>query len=219
MTLNTRVYLTSSITPDALFAHAVAALTAADGHELPAREVLTERIGKGAIPPWATRTPDPAYWAEPVSHIRSEMGQGLPGIVDVHFDPDGPLQPAPSTHEEDGQDIPAHDLAVSFNTAYSYSRDGDGPADLHAAALRELRHRLPDGAALAWRNEFTGAVHDGVAEQDLSGLIREGLNAGEWFTEVRAALAGQNANAIVSASLTPITQPATSAQRAGVTLR
>lgn len=198
MTLNTYIYLTGEIAPQDAFDLGLASLMKAAGRE---EEDLTSIIRrdliKGEFPDWLTPERIEQFTDDlrermrnTSSELGTALGQGLPGIVELEYDPEGPLAPEPQRYETDDASEeasiahPAHDMRLSWDTGYGYSVSGMGCADLHGQALIYLAQSLPQGVALAWKNEYTGEIHEGVTEADLRQFTRNGLNASEWFTTV-----------------------------------
>lgn len=184
MTLKTEVYLHGQIDPERAFDLALTAIMVAGDRTEPNHDILRETYSKGDLPDGLREGLDAETldWLRYKSDRIFTVPQGLPGMVGVEFDATGPIQP--EDYNDEGDVTPAHDVRVSWDTGYSYSVGGLGPADLHARALVVLSRSLPEGVTLHWRNEFTDEVFAGVEEADLAAFTRSGLNASEWFTTV-----------------------------------
>lgn len=141
---------------------------------------LRENLEKGATEP-LTEEQD-AFWRNRASMLSSRLGQGLPGIISVSFDPDGSMP----RDEEGGEQIPPHDMVVSWDTAYSYRTTRKtvgsmGVGHLHAYAIAVLAATLSEGVTLSWMNEFSGEVYSGARNEDLATLVQGGEHASLWL--------------------------------------
>lgn len=132
-------------------------------------EMLRSLIGTKPDTPVITevnnswRGPGQRWFANPI-------GIGLPGILNVSYEADGPMLSIPDdTWDEDNRAYYETDptcngwaaLEASLDTGYGYQADnGAGCSDLHAwfvAALGDWADA--HGIDWQWRNEFTGAWH------------------------------------------------------------
>jgi hypothetical protein len=126
----------------------------------------------------AGRTPDQQVWSDRQTEtwrggesfiepdndwlISNEIGQGLPGILAVHYRPGAPLRTPEQADEcnEDCEPNCAKDhyyracwLDIDFDTAYSARFDNDmGCGDLHAALVAELGQWL-DARGVRWEKQ------------------------------------------------------------------
>lgn len=176
MSLTTTAFITGTLDPQALFTAGVHALLASSRlRDDPAPEdVIVEHATKGQIPSWidASDVTDANrdYFTSKESMVYSREGQGLPAIVRVRFDPDGPI-----AAEDPEIQSPQHDMRLSWNTANGYRVTDFGQFDanaLHAKALIELRRLLPDTVTIAWRDETTGDVYDVLDQVALERFAR-----------------------------------------------
>lgn len=180
MTLSTNVYILDPVSPHELFRYTQSLLTQYDDQKRPFnRQACSDKpFSYGA----------PGTW-----QIANDLGQGLPGILDITYRPDGPLRTAEQSaaHDEDcdeGCSGEYHDRAcwadLDLDTAYGYRDErGMGCGDLHAALVSQIGQWL-DGRNIRWewRNEFTGDVHGGSDRYErLVDLCSGGFEAAAWF--------------------------------------
>jgi len=166
MTLHTAIYSDGKRTDtEDILMRAVAALLIAADRDADTSNVQTQVRRKGEK--WF---PQSDYKRE-VDTYSTVLGQGLPGAVDVKNDPKGKI-PAFVDQDNPADSIPEHTYSVSYDTAYGYSGYPGGTANLHALAIIVLNEMLPEGVSIiAWRNEFTYEVHEGVKKEDLANFI------------------------------------------------
>jgi hypothetical protein len=184
MTLSTNLYVLDRVDVHELFRFCQELLTKYDDRTPPQtpdqQETRDELVG----------------WREDGSwRISNVLGQGLPGILDITYRPDGPLRTADqaAAHAEDQDCEPDctgeyHPRAcwadVDFDTAYGYRDEaGRGCGDLHALLVAEVGQWL-DGRGIRWewKNEFTGEVHGGGDRYArLVDLATGGSEASAWF--------------------------------------
>lgn len=124
MTLNTTVLLFGEITGEQAFELALGAILDAAGRG-------DER--------------ETAQWKDYSPHNRSTiMGQGLPGIVNVRYNPDGTdyAYPIYDYDEDDNEteEIILCAAELSLDTAYGYSGNGMTCTELHVSALAHLNN-------------------------------------------------------------------------------
>ena len=182
MTLNTSIYLHGAVDIPEFFEFCQRALLAFDEQARSLDQVI-----------WS----DKEGWRGEGSRYRgSQLGQGLPAILDISYRPDGALRTveAAAKHDEycneegdcDGSGhTPAHWAEVSLDTAYGWQDPHRGwrCGDLHAALIRLFGARLDElGVPFSWENEYTGEVHDGCNNLDELGKASKG--AAEWFNNV-----------------------------------
>lgn len=168
MTLNTSVLLFGDITGDQACELALGALLDAAGRG-------DER--------------DTAQWKQysPTNRC-TVIGQGLPGIVDVNYNPDGG-DCLYTTYEYDDDDNETEILnpcaaELSWDTAYGYREGGLTCTELHASALIYLYQSLPDGVTMRWQNEYSGKWWDGLDNDGLTDFLGGGDEAFAWFHNV-----------------------------------
>ena len=122
----------------------------------------------------------------------TRLGQGLPAILSVDFKPGDVLRTAEQAaeHEDCDEDEPVcdgsgHDpacvLEVNLDTAYGYKGpNGMRCSDLHAVVIVRLGRWLAERSVpFAWRNEYTGEIHQG--EEGIEELLSSGVEADRWF--------------------------------------
>jgi hypothetical protein len=178
MTLSTNVYVLDEIDHVEVFRFCQAMLTKYDEQR---------------------RTPDQQVWSDSASTwrgdgirvIANQIGQNLPGILDITYRSGGPLRAQDAGHDEDCDETCSgkyHDRAcwldIDFDTAYGAKFDGGmGCGDLHAALVAELGRWLDaKGVRWEWRNEFTGDVHGGPDRYErLIDLVSGGFEATAWY--------------------------------------
>jgi hypothetical protein len=145
------------------------------------------------------RGPDQQRWSDGEGYsdksarrIGNNIGQGLPAILDITYRDGAPLttKEQSAEHDEDcDSDCSGrwHDRAcwldIDFDTAYGYSHNGMGCADLHAAFIGELGQWLDaKGIRWEWRNEYTGEVHGGDERYSaLAAFMADGFSGTAWF--------------------------------------
>lgn len=110
------------------------------------------------------------------AHYVTNVGQGLPAWLWVHYATDGPLRRYDDddigwAREDDPEWSPPwwnlHLLRVNVDTGYAYkTANGAGCADLHAWFVSEMWAWLSDQGTTraAWTNEFTGEWFDSLTE-------------------------------------------------------
>lgn len=126
--------------------------------------------------------------------IGNRMDQGLCALMHVSYGAPLVSQEQAAAHDEDCAEYEGdcrkwHPRAcwaeVNFDTAYSYSGPDGGCGDLHARLVAELGQWLDErGVHWAWRNEFTGEVHQGY--DGLTELGTGGAEASAWFRNIAA---------------------------------
>lgn len=173
MTLSTNVYVLDPIDAREVFEFC---------------QPLVNPTGRAGI-----RTYDTATGAPGIRRMGNELGQGLDAILDVTYCPDGPVCVDADTHADwCGEDCtgkfhePVHCVGVDFDTSYGYKVGNEGCGHLHARYIATIGAWLDaKGIHWAWRNEFTGEVHDGddrYAYARLPDLAGGGADATAWFT-------------------------------------
>lgn len=121
-----------------------------------------------------------------VSVWGTEIGQGLPGAVDIRYRAGG-LPVAAEDEYEDPEDAadpdhlrivtPAHHVMLFWDTAYSHRHNGLGCSGLHAAALVYLDGMLrAEGLTMKWCNEYTGEWFSGLDRAGLEEFVRVDRN-------------------------------------------
>lgn len=185
MTLSTNVYVLDEIDPREVFRFCQGLLTKYDeDRRTPDQQVWSDEPRKTYRDRQLIDDPDGRR------SIANQLGQGLPGILDITYRTGGPLrtEAQAAEHDEDCSDDCSgrwHDqpcwLDVDFDTAYGATFEGGmGCGDLHAALVAELGQWLTGkGIRWRWRNEFTGEVHDDPAK--LIELVSGGFEAAAWF--------------------------------------
>lgn len=172
MTLNTAVYLKTSLTP-----HAV--------HEFFNKHLLKApdaQFVDEADTDWRTKEPT-GIWS-----LDNEPGQGFAAWLMMSYRPGADLY-TEDVYDEDGDDkwlvSRACSFKLSFDTGYGYRNGGEGCGDLHARFIASLYHWMiatdPD-ASLVWHNEFTGDYFDNLDGLDTLGDA--GDDAREWVNNV-----------------------------------
>lgn len=176
MTLATEVFLSGDIDGREVFAYAQHLLALYDKQKRPASEQKTR----------AFEGPD----SEGVAQLSNRIGQGLPAILDVKFRTDGSPLRAEDIPETEGSDweYPKCSVEVRFDTGYGYSDSLGGCSHLHARFICALQDWVTErDGSLAWRNEYTGDVHQGL--DGISEFIGDGNKAADWFaTEALPAI-------------------------------
>lgn len=153
MTLSTDLIICEPINPERVFQHALSLLSGA---------VLFE-------PKWR-HTPAGESRGFGDASFATEVGQGLPAWLWVHYATDGPLRIWDEERlgwEHDPNFSPPwfdeHCLRVNVDTGYAYKTpEGAGCRDLHAWFLASMIGWL-EGQGVTkwvWQNEFTGEYHD-----------------------------------------------------------
>lgn len=185
MTLNTRVMLDGPITGREAFELALGAILDAANRGDERTTAIVERNARGSLPKWTDRLdPEMAdrhrYRSD---FIRTQIGQGLPGIVECKYIEGGRLEVEWDDEDTDEpwQTQRACAAEISWDTAYGYKDNGLTCTMLHVSALIHLRDALPEGVTMRWQNEFTGEWHDGLEEEDLKDFLGGGDSAMEWF--------------------------------------
>ncbi|MGW2666093.1 hypothetical protein ACWCW7_34500 [Nocardia tengchongensis] len=165
MTLHTRVAVHGEIDGREAFQIALEAICVAAGEA-------------GRIPTAVVR--DPYEHEDGSVSLGTQIGQGLPGIVDCDYRPGAELHPEPNA--EDGYLwTPACWVELGWDTAYGFTgRDGVGCSDLHARSIVIVHQALAQrGIEMSWYNEYTGEWHSG--NEGLDTLAAAGLEADLWF--------------------------------------
>lgn len=121
-------------------------------------------------------------WSKGVWRYMNEPGQGLNAWLTVAYRPDGPLA-TEDIYDEEWLAQKACTVEISFDTGYSYRDEFGGCSELHGRYIRALKQWADDhGATLAWQNEFTGDVFDGLdGLEDFGG---EGEKAADWVKDI-----------------------------------
>lgn len=187
MTLNTSVYVLDKIGHKDVFIRCNQLIGATEATAFTNEQIKTWRGGEGR--------PEPGNaW-----NIGNKAGQGLCAMLDVYYQPGGPLRATDGGCEwycdpgcDDDHSSPACWLEVTFDTAYGYRDEQErGCGDLHAALVAELGKWLDErGVRWLWENEFTGEVHAGY--ERLIDLCSDGFEAAAWFREtVMPAISSQ----------------------------
>lgn len=183
MTFSTNVYVLDRVDARELFHFAQGLLTRYDERKrAPEQQVWRDKERH-------------SIWGEPGTRtIANRIGQGLPGILDISYRPDGPLRtPEQAAAHDDDCDADCtgkyHRRAcwadLELDTAYSSRFPGGmGCGDLHAALVAEIGRWLDErGIRWEWRNEFTSEVHGGDERYArLIDLCSGGFEATAWFT-------------------------------------
>lgn len=188
MTLSTNIYVLDEASPHELFRHCQTLLTKYDEERRPWNQQkcsdLPSRVFRGGE--FITEPGGP--W-----RIGNDLGQGLPAILDIDYQPGGPLRTPEQAAEHDsycGEDCDGeyHGRAcwmdIDFDTSYGYhDSEGRGCGDLHALLVAQVGEYLDArGVRWEWHNEFTGEVHGGDDRYArLVGLCSGGFEAAAWF--------------------------------------
>ena len=132
----------------------------------------------------------------------SRLGQGLPAILSVYHEPNGECRTVEQAAEHDeeicnlptsswvDQDSvmcdgsshePACHIEVNLDTAYGFrGPNGMRCSDLHAVMIVRLGRWLAERSVpYAWRNEYTGEIHQG--DDGIEELLSAGVDADRWF--------------------------------------
>lgn len=187
MTLDTRITLDGPITGPEAFDLALGALLDAANRGAERTTAQIERNSRGSVATWLK--PDATEeqverWRRTTDQITTVIGQGLPGIVEAEYIEGGRL---PEWRDEDEPERVLRtecSVALSWDTAYSYSEGGLDCTSLHASALLHLKESLPEGVTMRWQNEYTGRWHGGVEPEDLRDFLGGGDSAQAWFLNV-----------------------------------
>lgn len=184
MTLNTCVYVLDEISYRDVFAKCNQLIGAHEGVRFTNKQMKT---WKGGVPRVEPGNP----W-----NIGNDPGQGLCALLDIYYQPNGPLR------VRDGEcdawvclpgctDEHAHRacwLEVHFDTSYGYlDSQGRRCGDLHASLVAQLGAWLDErNVRWLWQNEFTGEIHEGYDR--LVDLCTPGFETAAWFRETVAPL-------------------------------
>lgn len=187
MTLNTKILLDGPISGQAAFDLGLKALLLAAGRQDEFATVLVERTAAGQMPEWGILESHRAR----NDKIETQVGQGLPGIVECEFLSDGsPLATEDIYEEEDLGDgdveryltTRACGVRLSWDTGYAYRDRGLDCTKLHALALIDLHESLPEGVTMRWVNEYSDEMHSGI--EGIEGFLGHGDSAQQWFSNV-----------------------------------
>lgn len=164
MTLNTHIYLTGPVD---------------------AKEVFDFCNGLlGAKNPAFTN--EESRWDAGIWRYMNQPGQGFNAWLTVAYRPDGPLA-VEDVYDEEWLAQKACAVSISFDTGYSYQDEFGNCSALHGRYIRALQLWAEDhGATLAWQNEFTGEVFDGL--DGLENFAGEGDEAAAWSRDVVRAI-------------------------------
>lgn len=183
MTLNTAIYVLGEIDPKELWVEANRLIGSHEGIKFKNEQ----REG------WRHEEPYWEFW--------NLAFQGLPALLDLKYQPDGPLRtPEFSAKHDDYCNVPGNDdydpdddlctvaehdpacwVEVRYDTSYGYrGAGGEGCGDLHAHLVTQLGVWLGErGISWRWKNEFTGDVHDRFDGLDKLGA--EGGKSSDWY--------------------------------------
>lgn len=176
MTLSTDVYILDPVDPVDVFRYCQTLLSAFDE--------------EGRSPDQQQSEVDNGWRGSGSLTMQNTMGQDLPAWLMLHYRRGAPLvteEQAAECDEDcesdcDGEYHPQPCwINVDFDTAYSYrGPNGMGCGDLHAVLVAGLGQWLDQhGVRWAWRNEYTGEVHDNA--ESLIELVSGGFEAKAWL--------------------------------------
>ncbi len=189
MTLSTNIYVLDPVDVKEMFHFCQGLLTRYDEplHRPPAEQRWRDRPSQR----W-----NGTEWVEDpdLRSISNEIGQVLPGILDIDYRASGPLREAQTECDEgcDPDDCSGRYHAracfadVDFDTAYSSKFSFGGCSQLHALLVSNLGQWLDGrGVRWEWRTEYTGEVFGGDERYtSLTTLLDSGVKAMEWFNDV-----------------------------------
>lgn len=187
MTLATHIYLQEDVNIEELFERGQLFLQQYDEEHRPPS---AQRSNKG-----------PSKWSKSgVWNIGNELGQGLPGILDLDYKPGSMLVTSEESaaHDEDcnypgnkyyddaaeecdgAWHNPVAWAELSLDTAYGYKGpNGISCSQLHALLLFYLDEL---GYKFLWKNEYTGEISNQL--EGIDNFIGSGESAMDWFNTV-----------------------------------
>ena len=186
MTLDTRIYVHGQVDVPELFREGQRLLSLDDDkHRDPSEQQWEDKPytvfadGKWIDDPDGTRS------------IRNRISQGLPGILDITYRPDGPLKTDPEACDrwcddpcdQESPHEPAHWCEISIDTGYGYQDEHGGCANLHARLIAQFGNWLEArNVSWSWKNEYTNEIHEGV--NGLAEFCADGAKSQGWFRNI-----------------------------------